>query len=472
MNKGTALIFMTARNCEMYAAASLESLARQAYDRFHVLYIDDCSTDATGDIARRLLDVHFPERHTYIRNESQFGKARNAWEHLRPLAEAVEFIAVLDADDRLANPEILRLMSEQYASGNDVVWTNYVTDAGAVGGNAALDPTKSPRIQGWKTSHFFSFRAKFLKNVPEDYFKDSEGDWLPAACDIALAFPILDQTRRYHFIPNNAYIYTSLNPYSHHNMDPHSQGLNSGIQQKCVREILAKSPLPLIAPIQSEETKPLPSPHSSNRDIWGGKALDLLIPAAPALLSAHSVVDNGELSPLELWSLYQFMSRVEDGNILHVGAASSAVYLAALTSILPDRKLSCHVGSTEIGETLEAMLAASDLTKFATQLTGPVWPTNDQTEFAHSPNTDVLQQGERFSTVVIDARGMETSGLVTDAFPSVAPFLSPTSFRLCFMASDQSILEDLAHYWRERTTGIKFCLSGIGGRGLVVMGGL
>lgn len=78
-NEVKALIFMTARDCEMYVRQSLASLSRQTLDELHVLFVDDCSKDDTGVIAAGLLSDLFPNRHTFIRNDVQLGKSRNVW---------------------------------------------------------------------------------------------------------------------------------------------------------------------------------------------------------------------------------------------------------------------------------------------------------------------------------------------------------------------------------------------------------
>lgn len=45
-------VLMTAYNRERYLAASIESVLAQTFDDFELLIADDCSTDATADIAR------------------------------------------------------------------------------------------------------------------------------------------------------------------------------------------------------------------------------------------------------------------------------------------------------------------------------------------------------------------------------------------------------------------------------------
>lgn len=462
---------MTARDCEMYAAASIESLARQTYGSIHVLYVDDCSSDATGTIARNSLEALFPGRHTYIRNETRFGKARNAWEHLRPRAANFEFIAVLDGDDRLINPEIISWMSRRYGAGKDVVWTNYVTDTGGVGGNGPLDPTSHPRNQGWKTSHFFSFRASLLGNVPENYYQDSNGKWLPAACDLAIAFPILDQTRRYEFIQDNAYLYIATNPYSHHNLDPQSRGLNSRIQQSCVKEVITKPPLPLIHSLATPVAPAVPQQSLPSDDMWGRQALNLLVSAAPTLLNAHSVVSGDKLSAMQIWSLYQYASRHEGGKILHLGNPSSAIYLAALIPILKETQLICVSSSEDESDQLEAMLAASGLAQSAHCFATGLSKVNIQDKSGYFPDLQALGDDHRFSMILVDERGMEHLKLPQVAFPCSAALLSPVGFTLCLLTTDHSSDQEIARYWQERTTGVKFCLNAIGGSGIVIIGG-
>lgn len=239
----SGLVFMTARNCEAYVVDGLRSLARQSHADFRVLFVDDASTDATAARAASALNELFPGRHELVRNTQAFGKARNAHEHLRR-QQGAEFIAILDADDQLSDDAVLADMARAYALGCDVVWSNYRTDRGRLGANGPLDPFRSPRGQGWRSSHFFSFRKCLFDAVPAAYLQDEQGQWLTAACDFAIAYPVLDQTRRYHFIARPAYRYTETNLASHHNADPESRGLNSRIQQKNAHLVLAKPPLP------------------------------------------------------------------------------------------------------------------------------------------------------------------------------------------------------------------------------------
>lgn len=242
------LVFMTGHNCAAYIPDAFASLASQQDPSFEVLFVDDASVDETARVAREWLGRYFPRRHVVVSSPERKGKARHAFEQLKGRRQH-SFVAILDADDRLVDDRILADFTEAYRQGYDVVWANYRTDTGLVGGNGPLDPTRSPRGQGWKTSHFFSFRQELIENVPREYFLDDTGQWFQCACDFAIAYPLLDQTRRYLHIPRTSYRYTTTNPCSHHQQG--SGGLSSPLQRAAARQVLAKPPLALSRDLQS-----------------------------------------------------------------------------------------------------------------------------------------------------------------------------------------------------------------------------
>ena len=241
----SALIYMTGRDCSAYLAAAIESVARQTHPHVHLLFVDDASTDDTGAHALAVLESTMPGRFTFRQNSAPLGKAGNAATHLREIASSATFVAVVDADDQLADGSILATLAGRYALGFDVVWTNYVTDDNRYGGNRALNAYSSPRTQGWASSHLFSFRSMLWERVPNSYLQDEKGDWITSACDFAIAYPVLDQTRRYCFLPKLGYRYTATNPASHHNRGSAGPtNLSSQEQVQNASKILAREPLP------------------------------------------------------------------------------------------------------------------------------------------------------------------------------------------------------------------------------------
>ncbi len=473
------LIFMTGRNCQEYVTGALESLASQTFRDVHVLLIDDCSDDETAAAGRDALQRLFPDRHTLVVNESRFGKARNAWEHLRPRAANAEFVAVLDADDQLVDQTILARMHMLYQQGRDVVWTNYITDNGMIGGNGPLNPDLSPRQQGWKTSHFFSFRASLLSAVPKSYFQDAAGEWLPAACDIAIAFPILDQTRRYEYIPVNAYRYTSSNPQSHHNLDPQSAGLNSAIQQRCAQEIARKQPLALTRPVlQPAKITPKPVPAKkpvsntpANLDIVEKLAAEALAQRCPELLDAIAFCGPSQMRPLQLWAIRKILeSAGPQLRILHVGMPRSALALAALAQQLGGHVVALAASEVEAQELLmRAQLSGLEeaLTVVATQVVEASF--GDVT--APFPDTRVLGSDIKFEMVVVDLPSSLPQGSALVSLTMVAEWLSRQKFFLCLFSQDREVEAFVMEKWQAVTTGMSFSLNSVGGSGLIVRGG-
>ncbi len=242
------LIFICAFNCETYIAACIRSLKKQTDQNFFIVLIDDASTDNTANVAQQMLSEIFPGRYRFIRNPINLGKAANAYLHLKGFEST--YTAILDGDDQLIDDSILQVFSDEYNNNYDIVYSTYRTTDGRIGHCSALNPTTSPRTQGWRSSHFFSFRSHLIKNVPIDYFQTADQEWIKSACDFAIAFPLLDQTRRYKFIQRQAYLYTSNSPNNHHNKKGISQSLSSPEQQENAAMILKKPPLPCIHPIE------------------------------------------------------------------------------------------------------------------------------------------------------------------------------------------------------------------------------
>ncbi|NQX75814.1 MAG: glycosyltransferase family 2 protein [Epibacterium sp.] len=472
---------MPARNCEMYAAEALRSLARQNYEGIFVVYVDDASEDQTGQIAQHHLNSLFPGRHDYIRNNEKFGKSRNIWEHLRPRAKSAEFIAILDADDRLEDPTILAEMASCYADGQDVVWSNFFTDTGYKGQNSALDPARSPRVQGWRTSHFFSFRAALLDNIPESYFKDKNGNWFMGACDVALALPILDQTRNYAFIPKLAYRYTASNPFSLHNLDQTSVGLSSTLQSGNAQQIVRMKPLPIWTETDCEakETENGPMHNSVQPSLvakpdsmatsaqWDAKAVEHLVAAHPNLLMAQAV-STPDLTPLQVLAFKQILQNTS-GSVLCLGRDDIAVSLAALLGEHAAAKVTCLVESDQAAAVLEAKADLAGVSQRLVTRKAPRAPRRMGTEEAPFPSVAELEGDGPFSVVVADARGEQNEvAFAVLGLPTLAEYIAITGFHYCALTSDLTKANRVAEGALALAPSLTAFAGALGGTGCVI----
>lgn len=470
------IVFMPARNCEMYAAEALRSLARQTHEDIHVVYVDDASEDQTGQIARHYLTTLFAGRHDYIRNKEKFGKSRNIWEHLRPRAKDADFIAILDADDQLVDTGILAEMAAFYNAGKDIVWSNFFTDTRFKGQNRSFDPSLSPREQSWRTSHFFSFRAALLGNIPESYFKDANGKWFLGACDVALALPLLDQTRDYEFIPKLAYRYTASNPYSLHNQDANAVGISSALQSSNAQQIIRMKPLPLWAkksvedPVISETTNSVPANPTVALSIdqsWQAKAADSLLCGHPQLLIAQSLVSRN-MTPLQLLSLKQMLNRTP-GPVLCLGGADIALLTAALAGDDETTQVTCLAENAQDVSALRGKAAIAGVNRSLTVLEAPPVPLRIGSTSCPFPSLANLEAQGAFSVVVADATTQENEvAFGVMGLPAMAKHFASSGFHYCALTSDLAAAESIAAGALSLVPSLTACPGAFAGTGCVI----
>jgi predicted O-methyltransferase YrrM len=480
----SAMLFMSGRNCARYLERSIGSAARQSHGELHVLFVDDASSDGTEALARRLLGQSFPGRHTFVRNASPFGKARNAFEHL-PSAPASTFVAVLDADDELLDDGIIGELAASYDEGFDVVWTNYATDQGTRGTNGPLDPFLSPRQQRWRSSHLFSFRRALFEAVPESYLKDTDGRWFTAACDFAIAYPVLDQTRRWRFIPKDAYRYTMSNPASHHNVHGAvgvQQGssmtsASSALQAMNAEAVLAKAPLPCTRPLSG-----CPAAwDEALATLWGDargrlarieRGLELMVQARarlPVDLLAAEGLSKDESVPLHWlggaggWStdlellhhLRGVLDRFPAPRVLEFGSGASSKILAKLCANRGGRLVSVEHDPVWFERTMREH-ADAGLDEVATVRLAPLVDVEFLGLKTRFYDMSWLTPADRFDVVLVDGPPSEHGRLVRlSGLPVVAGHLSD-DFRLYLDDFERDDEKKVAEIWQKVAPDLKF----------------
>ncbi|QIM54574.1 glycosyltransferase [Hydrogenophaga crocea] len=344
MDRSPLLVFTTGRNCAAYVEDNIRSIARQTLANAHVLFVDDASDDGTDRLAQAALQRWLPGRHHFVRNPERMGKAHNASVHLRALAPGYEAVAVVDADDLLIDITVLEQLVRAYQQGEDVVWTNYLSDQGRFGENGPLNRYVPPRQQPWLSSHLFSFRAALLARVPHGHFQYPDGRWLDAACDLAIAYPMLDQTRRWRYLPVRAYCYTESNPGSHHRLAGEAQSLSSPRQRECARIVLAKRPLPRIDEPEADglhATPAVPAPAEAAASPWTAARLALAVPALLRELPASTLE---ALDPELLWDWWQWLDTHRGARVLALGDDAHTQALALLVQAADGEALALRGG--------------------------------------------------------------------------------------------------------------------------------
>lgn len=191
---------------------------------FRVILIDDASNDISADV---VLPAELNT--TFIRNTQRKGALYNFHHAITQYCAPNDIIVCMDGDDRLSCPDAISFIRKYYMQHD--CWVLYGQYADSDGNPGLSAPFSSPNDfltlrTCWRTSHIRTFRAGLFQRIREQdpeltCFRDDDGQWLTAAVDAAMMFPLLEMAgfSRTHFNEKVLYTYNLENQYSHHNHD-------------------------------------------------------------------------------------------------------------------------------------------------------------------------------------------------------------------------------------------------------------
>lgn len=234
-----AIIIPSYQN-EKWYKRNLNSIVRQKYNNWRVVYIDDCSSDGTADyVSQYIQDRHLENKIVLIKNEQRQGALANLYYAIHSCADN-EIIVTVDGDDWLAHDNVLSIVNGVYARAN--AWLTYgqyrTFPKGFIGGNKRLPINVirrgDYRSSSWYTTHLRTFYAWLFKLIKrEDLLY--KNNFYPVAWDLAIMFPMLEMSAGHAVhIPQDLYIYNVATPLNDYKV--HAQ-----LQKELAREIRSKS---------------------------------------------------------------------------------------------------------------------------------------------------------------------------------------------------------------------------------------
>ena len=214
-------VFISASyNNAEWCERSLASVFSQDYTDWSIIYIDDCSTDGTGELVDRYVaECGMSDKVRIIHNEQRMLHCYNQYHAIHACPDNV-IIAILDGDDWLAHDGVLTLLNEVY---QEDVWITYgqfwYHKRGALGCSRQIphEVIKNNSIRkhpSWITSHMRTFYAGLYKKIKlEDLMY--EGAFLPMSVDAAVMLPMIEMAGWHsRFIKEIIYIYNDANTQS------------------------------------------------------------------------------------------------------------------------------------------------------------------------------------------------------------------------------------------------------------------
>ncbi len=201
---------------------NLDSLLNQQYSNYHIIYVDDASTDGTADLVRQYIkEKNAQERVTLICNTQNQGALANHYAVIHSCRDS-DIIINVDADDALAGNWVLNYMNRVYA--DPTIWLTYGQfmeyPYNRIGFCHAMpvDVVVHNRFRSYQDipSHMRTFYAGLYKKIKkEDLMKD--GVFFDMDADIATMFPMIEMARdHFTFIDRVVYLYNAQNPINDH----------------------------------------------------------------------------------------------------------------------------------------------------------------------------------------------------------------------------------------------------------------
>ena len=208
-------------NCN-WCEDNLESVFFQTYQNWTIYYIDDCSTDGTGEkVERYIAKRGMGEKCRILHNKSRLGAMENHY-YATHTADSRSIVVNLDGDDRLADKHVFQTIVEAYA--NPEVWLTYGSFSfepeGASGFCAPIPEEILARAAirqhpYWVTSHLRTFYAALFHKIKKEDLMVN-GKFFEIACDVAILLPMIEMASPNHvrYIDRITYLYNHTNPIS------------------------------------------------------------------------------------------------------------------------------------------------------------------------------------------------------------------------------------------------------------------
>lgn len=222
-NERHIVVVIASYNNKNYYRQNLGTILDQSYSNYHIIYIDDCSTDGTYELVKTYIhDNSMENKVLLIRNEKRQGALCNQYNAIHSCRDT-DLIIILDGDDWLADNQVFAYVNSVYS--NQRIWLTY--------GQFVQYPTKD---RGWCVAmpdnivknnefrnyvhapgHLRTFYAGLFKQIQKEDLCN-KGDFFRMSGDIAAMFPMIEMAREGHFqfISKVLMIYNIGNPINDH----------------------------------------------------------------------------------------------------------------------------------------------------------------------------------------------------------------------------------------------------------------
>jgi glycosyltransferase involved in cell wall biosynthesis len=193
-------VLIRAYNAERYIEKCLRSLTNQTIEDWDALVVLDAPTDKTY----LKVEPYIGEKVRCVVNRRRMGCSYNMYHGIRQLCEGFadgcdyfnkeDVVVILDGDDWLPK-KALKIVQRAYEK-NPGAMITYGSYSRASDGKKTRTSKPYPkgsnvRSAKWRASHLKTFKWGLVTRIKPTWFKDTRGNWLPAASDLGLMIPLI-----------------------------------------------------------------------------------------------------------------------------------------------------------------------------------------------------------------------------------------------------------------------------------------
>lgn len=222
-------------NARDYITKCIVSVASQDYDNYHMIIIDDCSTDDTFDVASSLITKLKDDRFTIIKNEENKGAVYNQIKTIRNHCWTDDIVMLLDGDDSLVNDnQIFHMYNNIYDGTTEFTYGSCWSMADNIPLVAQPYPNVVKKNKKYREhkftwnmpyTHLRTFKAYLLDGVPEESFKDGNGKWYKAGGDVSVFYTLIERADpdKVKTVSDIVYNYNDINPLNDYKINSEEQ---------------------------------------------------------------------------------------------------------------------------------------------------------------------------------------------------------------------------------------------------------
>ena len=198
------VIIIPSYNNSKWYQKNLDSVLKQTYKNWRIVYVDDCSTDNTYNLVKDYIkNKKIEKKVTLIRNKTNMKQAYSRYIAFKECHDD-EICCLIDGDDWLYDNNVLNKLNKIYCTSNCMVtYSDYIRfkngklDQRVIAKNYSNDIKNNSmyRISQYLCTPLRTGYAKLFKNVRENEMKDHNGNWLKCSTDMALLYRVMEQSK-------------------------------------------------------------------------------------------------------------------------------------------------------------------------------------------------------------------------------------------------------------------------------------